>query len=458
MVKNRLASFLLATCFLFILQLLLTACGETNTNSTKTSGLQPTATAVSFTPTPIPPTATPVPPTPTATPVPPTPTPTPKPVIIGLISTRSGPLAYYGDMLEKGLSAGLAYYTKNTNKIGNREVKVFIEDDAGDPARAAAAARRLVQNNQADFLVGATSNAAALAIAEVNDKELKKIFLVEIADTLALTGDKFSRYTFRTASNLDQQAAAIKFLLGQVDSSKPEVAHIYRENPDGQETNLAWSNAVTAASSETPVKWTEYPLPPTFLEFTTSIQKAVSAEADILLVSWQGAKVDALERLFRQLNSSRAYSNFWVVGSFGELANLQLMTDQAINFRNVLPYWYQFPTSAENDFLVKYYQDKYKTVPDLYSAGSFSLASAIYSALSRSGGNLATEQLISAMEGMSFTSPKGKMIFRKEDHQALQTIYLTRMAKDTTGKFGFVVPLLLKEFSPEESAPPIRKK
>ena len=34
------------------------------------------------------------------------------------------------------------------------------------------------------------------------------------------------------------------------------------------------------------------------------------------------------------------------------------------------------------------------------------------------------------MEGMSFETPKGSMTFRKEDHQALQTMYHFRIKKD----------------------------
>ncbi|MNV75889.1 hypothetical protein D3C71_1692140 [compost metagenome] len=33
------------------------------------------------------------------------------------------------------------------------------------------------------------------------------------------------------------------------------------------------------------------------------------------------------------------------------------------------------------------------------------------------------------MEGMEFDTPKGKMVFRKEDHQAMQPMYILRMKK-----------------------------
>ena len=44
-------------------------------------------------------------------------------------------------------------------------------------------------------------------------------------------------------------------------------------------------------------------------------------------------------------------------------------------------------------------------------------------------GGTDTEKLIAAMEGMEFQTPKGKMIFRKEDHQALQACTPSRCAR-----------------------------
>ena len=41
-----------------------------------------------------------------------------------------------------------------------------------------------------------------------------------------------------------------------------------------------------------------------------------------------------------------------------------------------------------------------------------------------------SEKLIAAMEGMEFDTPKGKMIFRKEDHQALQSMYAFKIKVD----------------------------
>ena len=60
------------------------------------------------------------------------------------------------------------------------------------------------------------------------------------------------------------------------------------------------------------------------------------------------------------------------------------------------------------------------------------------------------------MEGMSFMTPKGKMTFRKEDHQALQSMFAFEL--QVKEGVDWAIPALTKELSPEEVAPPIQNK
>ncbi|HEX7436238.1 MAG TPA: ABC transporter substrate-binding protein, partial [Caldimonas sp.] len=94
--------------------------------------------------------------------------------------------------------------------------------------------------------------------------------------------------------------------------------------------------------------------------------------------------------------------------------------------------------------------------PDFFTAGGMSAAIAIVEALKKTGGDTGTEKLIKTMEGMSFESPKGKMTFRKEDHQAMQSMYHTRIKNDPA--FAWGVPELVHEIKPEEMDIPIRNK
>ncbi|OAD81864.1 hypothetical protein ATN89_22990 [Comamonas thiooxydans] len=62
--------------------------------------------------------------------------------------------------------------------------------------------------------------------------------------------------------------------------------------------------------------------------------------------------------------------------------------------------------------------------------------------------------MIKAMEGMSFDTPKGVMTFRKEDHQAMQSMYHFRIKNDPAMAWG--VPELVREIKPEEMNVPVR--
>ena len=66
------------------------------------------------------------------------------------------------------------------------------------------------------------------------------------------------------------------------------------------------------------------------------------------------------------------------------------------------------------------------------------------------------EELIAAMEGMSFETPKGTMTFRKEDHQALQEMYHWRMKKDAPDNVDLLE--LVRVIPAREMTLPIRNK
>ena len=93
---------------------------------------------------------------------------------------------------------------------------------------------------------------------------------------------------------------------------------------------------------------------------------------------------------------------------------------------------------------------------DFFTAGGMSAGIALVEALKKTGGATDTEKLIAAMEGMSFESPKGKMTFRKEDHQAMQSMYHFKIKVDPA--FAWGVPELVREIKPEEMQIPIRNK
>ncbi len=57
---------------------------------------------------------------------------------------------------------------------------------------------------------------------------------------------------------------------------------------------------------------------------------------------------------------------------------------------------------------------------------------------------------------MSFDTPKGKMSFRKEDHQALQSMYQFRIKKEQKNEWDLLE--LMREIPASEMPLPIKNK
>ena len=115
-------------------------------------------------------------------------------------------------------------------------------------------------------------------------------------------------------------------------------------------------------------------------------------------------------------------------------------------------YYYEIPKNAVNKWLVAEHQKRFNAPPDFFTAGGMSAGIAVVEALRKTQGDASTEKLIAAMEGMVFETPKGKMMFRKEDHQALQSMYHFKIKVDPN--VAWAIPTLVREIKMSEMAIP----
>ena len=119
-------------------------------------------------------------------------------------------------------------------------------------------------------------------------------------------------------------------------------------------------------------------------------------------------------------------------------------------------YYFGLPKNPVNDAMVAQHYTEFKSPPDFFTAGGFSAAMAVVTALKKTNGDTNTNKLIRTMEGMSFETPKGTMTFRKEDHQAMQSMYHFKIKVDPA--FAWGVPELVREIKASEMDIPIRNK
>jgi branched-chain amino acid transport system substrate-binding protein len=277
-------------------------------------------------------------------------------------------------------------------------------------------------------------------------EEYKKILLVEPAVADSITGDKWNRYIFRTGRNSSQDAISNAVAL---DKDGVTIATLAQDYAFGRDGVKAFKDALKKAK----IVHEEY-LPTSTTDFTAGAQRLFDALKDkpgrkIIFIIWAGAgnpfKIADLDPKRFGIEIATGGNILPAMASYKNFPGMEGATY----------YYFGIPKNPANEWLVANHYSKFKNPPDFFTAGGMSAAIAVVEALKKAGGT-DTNKLITAMEGMSFNTPKGKMTFRKEDHQAMQSMYHFKIKVDPA--FAWGVPDLIREIKPEEMQVPIRNK
>ena len=367
---------------------------------------------------------------------------------IALIYGKSGPLEAYAKQTETGLRMGLEYATKNTMMVDGRKIVIITKDDQGKPDLAKAALAEAYQDDKVDIAIGTTASGAALAMLPIAE-ENKKVLIVEPAVADAITGDKWNRYIFRTGRNSSQDAIANAVAIGKQGVT---IATLGQDNAFGRDGIAAFKEALAKTGATLAAE--EY-VPPTTTDFTAAGQRLFDALKDkpgrkIIWVIWAGGG-DPLTKL--QDMDPKRYSIELSTGS--NILPALAAYKRLPGMEGAAYYYYGIPKNPINDWLVTEHQKRFNTPPDFFTAGGFAAAMAAVTAVEKAK-STDTEKLIAVMEGMEFDTPKGKMVFRKEDHQALQSMYHFRIRVDPN--LPWADNELVRELKIEDMDIPIRNK
>ncbi len=353
-----------------------------------------------------------------------------KPIKIAVIQDSTGPLQAYAQQVIAGWKLGLEYGTKGTNEVAGRKIEVIYKDSQTKPDLGRSLLSEAYNDDHVDLAVGGSSSAVALAMLPVA-AENKKILLVEPAVADSITGDKWNRYIFRSDRNSSQDAISNAIAIGKPGTVVATLAQDYAFGRDGV---AAFKKALGSTGAQ--LVYEEY-APPATTDFTAPAQRIfdalakVKADRKIIWVIWAGtgnplAKLKALnpERMGIQISTG------------GNILPALVFYKDFPGMEGATYYYYQDPKNPVNDWLVAEHMKRFNAPPDFFTCSGFAAAMAVVTALNATQGKTDTEALIAAMEGMKFDTPKGEMIFRKEDHQAMQEMYAFKIKVDPSVKWA----------------------
>ena len=360
---------------------------------------------------------------------------------------KTGPFEAYAAQSHVGLMMGLEYGTGGTMEINGEPIVVIEKDTQLKPDIGKALLAEAYGDDDAHIAVGPVSSGVALAMLPVAE-EYERVLIVEPAVADSITGANWNPYIFRTGRNSSQDAIANAVALGGEGVTVATLAQDYAFGRDGV---AAFKEALEATGAT--VAHEEY-VPTDTTDFTAAAERIFNAMGDVegekkLFIIWAGGgnpmgKINSMDPSRFGIEIATGGNILAALTAYKDLPGMEGATY----------YYYEIPQNPVNDWLVEQHFDRYGTPPDFFTAGGMAAGLAVVEALKKAGGADDTDALIAAMEGMTWETPKGTMMFRAEDHQAMQSMYHFRTEIQDGKDYG--VPVLVRELGMDEMDIPVR--
>jgi branched-chain amino acid transport system substrate-binding protein len=367
-------------------------------------------------------------------------------IVIGQITSLSGAFSAYGTMEVQGFKAGLAYATNGKMKVDNAKLVVKTYDDAAgagnnpDPTAAASAAKTAIQNDHAQILQCCASSASALAVAAVA-KDFDKILMVAPAAADALAG--VNRNTFRTSRESSQDAATgASYAYKKLGKNYVTLAQDYAF---GHDQVTSWKTLLDKLGAND-VDDVFFPL--TATDFTPYIQRILAKKPNWVFFACAGTQC---VNVVKAMNDQGVLDQTKIMTGLANIATFPAFGDAGTKISYISVYYYKFPKTKANDYMVKYIKQHYHRTADIFDQDSFAAGQAVVQALEKTH-STASGKMIKALEGMVVHGPKGDYTLRKQDHVALQPMYIAALQGSGT---NFTARLIATR-SPKQTAPPIQ--
>lgn len=372
-----------------------------------------------------------------------------KPIKIAQLAGITGPLEAYAKQAITGFKMGIEYATGGTNKVLGRPIQIIVKDTHLKPDMGKQLLTEAYKDDKVALAVGPVSSAVALACLPVA-QEFKKILIVEPAVADSITGKAWNRYIFRTGRNSSQDAISNAAAIAKPGVIIATLAQDYAFGRDGV---AAYKEAAEKLGAK--VVHEEY-VPIKTTDFTAAAQRIIAALKNkkgdkYLFVIWAGGG-----NPLGKLNAMKLGEKYGIkLTSGGNILDALKLYKPLKGMEGATYYYYESPKNKINDWLVAQHEKRFGGPPDFFTCGGMSAGIAVVDAIKKAG-STDTEALIKAMEGMHFMTPKGEMVFRPEDHQALQSMFAFKIEVDP--KVAWAIPKLTKVLTWKDMDIPIRNK
>lgn len=360
------------------------------------------------------------------------------PVPVGVITSTSGLLSSYGEQFTAGFRAGLDYATDGTGAVDGRELDVTFHDDATDPAQANSLATELIGEGY-QIITGPVSSGVAVQLAPIAEQN-DILYISGAAATDAVTG--INANTFRSGRQTYQDVVTAQGIAGDVQDA---TVVVFAQDYEFGQDNLAAVTAILGDEGGANIVPVLSPVETS--DFTPFARQAVDAEPDLIFVAWAGETATAM---WQTLDQQGVFDDTIVVTGLADRVTYEFFGPAATQIDFLSHYFAEASDTDANQFMVEALAED-DVVADIFHNDGFVAAQMVVQAVAEGGGD-DVSAMIEALEGWTFTGPKGEYHIRTEDHALLQPMFQARLVEQEDGSLE---PELIETLTGELLSPPV---
>lgn len=345
------------------------------------------------------------------------------PVKIGLILPMTGPFASTGRQIA---AACRLYMAKNGDTVAGRKVELILKDDTGlAPETTKRIAQEMVVQDKVTFLAGFGLTPLAFAAAPVAT-EAKTPMIVMAAGTQVIP--QRSPYIVRTGFTLPQTTSPIAGWAYK--NGIKRVFTLVTDYAPGLDSEKTFITRFKEAGGEI-VESVRTPLRnPDYGPF---LQRAKDSKADALFVFVPSGEGLAVMKQFDERGLKQAGMRMIGPGDVVDDDLLESMGAPAVGVITSFHYSAAHESPENRAYVDGMMKANNGMRPNFHSVGGYDGMHVIYESMKKTNGTGNGDQLVEAMKGMKWTSPRGPMSIDPATRDVVQTIYL-REVKMVNGK------------------------
>jgi branched-chain amino acid transport system substrate-binding protein len=339
------------------------------------------------------------------------------PIRLGNLNSFTGAIAYAA---ENNLNGMNLYFDSIGGTIAGRKIEIIKEDDQFNPQVGLQKAKKLVESDKVDMILGVQASNVALAVLNYA-KQQKAFYVVSGAGTDAITWDRYP-YLFRTSISAYQLSTPMANWV--YDNLGKEIVTTASDYAGGRDVIAQFKGPYVAKGGKV-LKEIWPPLGTT--DFSPYLVDIKSINPPVTYDFMPGADAIRFIQQYHEhgLKEKIPLTGFTIIDSL----TISALGKSALGVISATTYTDAVDNPESKKFVADY-QAKYKALPDIFSDYGYVAARFLHEALKTTDGDTSDkDKLAEAMTKVKFSAPRGPFRMDPVVHNPIQDIHICQVVE-----------------------------